>query len=120
MKKKFNVVAFTANSRVLSHSTDIVCFYCKWKTRKGNGLTVDHIIPKSLGGKPDGKNVVHCCRQCNEFKDSKLLKQWEIEITQMIEGVIPSKIGFDNTRLGTMRKSIKSLLRELNINILLK
>lgn len=40
------------------------CFYC------GNyGNTVDHIVPKSKGGKSNEENCVCCCADCNHLKN---------------------------------------------------
>lgn len=46
------------------------CLYC------GNvftikNLTIDHIIPKSRGGKTTWLNCVPCCKPCNNKKDCK-------------------------------------------------
>ena len=52
------------------------CLYC------GNvkDLTVDHVIPKSKGGKNDWKNLVTCCKPCNLKKDNKSIKEVEFEL----------------------------------------
>ena len=34
-------------------------------------MTIDHIIPKSLGGRTVWENVVSCCRACNLRKGNK-------------------------------------------------
>lgn len=31
-------------------------------------LTIDHVLPKSQGGKDSLANLVYCCHSCNEFK----------------------------------------------------
>lgn len=43
------------------------CVYCD-SPRK---LTLDHVIPKSRGGKNSWKNLVTCCSKCNSKKDNK-------------------------------------------------
>jgi len=43
------------------------CGYCKSK----KNLTIDHIIPKSRGGKNTWDNLVTCCNRCNTIKDNK-------------------------------------------------
>lgn len=45
-------------------------------TKGGLMLTMDHILPKSLGGKTEATNLVTCCKHCNEFKGSVKLS-WE-------------------------------------------
>lgn len=44
------------------------CVYCG--TDKGR-LTIDHIIPRSRGGKSTFENCVSCCRECNNKKGAK-------------------------------------------------
>lgn len=55
----------------------LVCFYCgrhdlKLKSnRRCQQATVDHLIPKSLGGHAsDERNFVVCCNSCNKQKGS--------------------------------------------------
>jgi 5-methylcytosine-specific restriction endonuclease McrA len=45
------------------------CAYCG--NRGGNELTIDHVIPKSRGGKTDFDNCVASCRKCNNKKDAR-------------------------------------------------
>ncbi len=44
------------------------CLYCGSKEGK---LTIDHIIPRSRGGKDTFENCVASCRRCNNKKGSK-------------------------------------------------
>ncbi len=47
-------------------------FTCQYCARNGGErMTIDHIIPKSLGGRTVWENVVSCCRACNLRKGSK-------------------------------------------------
>ena len=43
------------------------CCYCG----DSKSLTLDHIIPRSRGGKSTFENVVTCCKQCNQKKGDK-------------------------------------------------
>jgi len=47
------------------------CVYCG----VGGVLTVDHVIPRSKGGKTSFENIVACCKQCNVTKDCKFLEE---------------------------------------------
>lgn len=60
-----------------------------WKNQRGNGqchyckkrfpvktLTMDHIVPVSRGGKSVRKNVVPCCKECNNKKKNLLPEEW--------------------------------------------
>lgn len=46
------------------------CGYCKCKLNTKNA-TVDHIMPRSRGGKHEWMNVVLSCLDCNNVKDDK-------------------------------------------------
>lgn len=45
------------------------CMYCG---RKDQRLTIDHIIPKSKGGKLTFENCVASCKPCNNKKNNRL------------------------------------------------
>jgi len=48
------------------------CQYCGLQTRE---LTIDHVVPKRLGGRTVWENVVAACRKCNTRKSDKPLEQ---------------------------------------------
>lgn len=48
------------------------CQYCGHHSRD---LTIDHVVPKRLGGKSTWENLVCCCRRCNIRKGDKTLAQ---------------------------------------------
>lgn len=50
------------------------CQYCN-KRLHGTELTIDHVIPRSKGGKTHYTNCVTCCRDCNVFKDNLTLEE---------------------------------------------
>jgi len=49
------------------------CQYCG--RNSGERMTVDHVIPKSLGGRTIWENVVSACRACNLKKGNKSLEE---------------------------------------------
>ena len=49
-----------------------LCQYCN--THKGP-MTVDHIIPKTLGGRDSWENLVCSCARCNNKKGNRTLDQ---------------------------------------------
>ena len=62
------------------------CGYC---SRSAN--TIDHVLPKSRGGKDTWENLVACCLKCNNSKSDKTPQEmgWELRIKpQMPSGVI--------------------------------
>lgn len=48
-------------------------FTCQYCGKQDRELTVDHVIPKRLGGKSTWENLVCCCRKCNSKKGDKAL-----------------------------------------------
>jgi 5-methylcytosine-specific restriction endonuclease McrA len=51
-----------------------ICQYCG-KPFNRNELSIDHVIPRSYGGKSLWDNVVCCCFACNRKKGGKTPKQ---------------------------------------------
>ncbi len=46
-------------------------FRCAYCGKKSARLTIDHIIPRSRGGRTNFENCVACCRACNIRKGSR-------------------------------------------------
>ena len=46
------------------------CQYCSVRLPKTKA-TIDHVLPKSRGGKNTWKNTVLSCKKCNERKDDR-------------------------------------------------
>ena len=46
---------------------EFICQYCK-KKYSHNSLTIDHVLPRSHGGKTTWDNVVAACKYCNSHK----------------------------------------------------
>jgi len=61
-------VAF--NKKNILRRDGYTCQYC---ARRGEKLTVDHIVPRSRGGQHTWENVVASCRACNARKEDRLL-----------------------------------------------
>ncbi|MEQ8466258.1 MAG: HNH endonuclease signature motif containing protein [Coleofasciculus sp. E1-EBD-02] len=53
--------------QIVRERANYQCEYCHSPERlSANRFTVDHIIPKSLGGTDDINNLALACRRCNE------------------------------------------------------
>jgi 5-methylcytosine-specific restriction endonuclease McrA len=50
------------------------CQYCNNDVALKD-LTLDHVIPKTRGGKTEWANVVTCCYRCNQKKSDKTVAQ---------------------------------------------
>ena len=57
------------NKRNLQIMYGNICAYCG---KKADPSTLEHVIPKSKGGKSDFDNVVIACLRCNNKKDNRL------------------------------------------------
>lgn len=55
-----------------------ICQYCGSK----KGMTIDHIIPSSRGGKTSFLNCVACCTVCNVKKDNKTPEEAHMKLTR--------------------------------------
>mmetsp|Transcript_28323 Transcript_28323/g.61671 ORF Transcript_28323/g.61671 Transcript_28323/m.61671 type:complete len:381 (+) Transcript_28323:290-1432(+) len=65
--KKEQTPAFTRRNVFLRDGYK--CQYCH-EYFKTNDLTLDHFVPRSMGGRLEWKNAVSCCRKCNGRKGS--------------------------------------------------
>jgi 5-methylcytosine-specific restriction endonuclease McrA len=50
-------------------------YTCQYCGHTAKDLTVDHIVPKRLGGPTSWENLVCCCKKCNTRKGDKTLLQ---------------------------------------------
>ena len=48
---------------------------CQYCNKHSNELTIDHVIPKSLGGQDTWENLVAACIKCNNKKSNKTPEQ---------------------------------------------
>ena len=58
------------NRKNILHRDNHTCQYCG---RKSVDLSIDHIIPKSKGGKSTWENVITACVKCNTKKADRTL-----------------------------------------------
>ena len=79
------------------------CLYCGDSIYDTAGLilTLDHIVPKELGGTNEHTNLVTACHRCNCSKQDKSLKQFLMFLQD--RGVDTSKIA-KNIRNAKRRK----------------
>ena len=64
---KFRIHKMKINRNRLFRRDEYQCVYCGNK----KNLTVDHILPKSRGGKNTWLNLATCCSSCNRSKGDK-------------------------------------------------
>ena len=54
------------------------CMYCGGR----ENLTLDHVVPKSKGGRDTWKNLVSACQKCNSLKGNRTPSQAEMPLIQ--------------------------------------
>ena len=58
------------------------CQYCGIYC-KPDVVSIDHIIPRSKGGKNKWRNLVTACKPCNNIKGDKTLDECEMELNRL-------------------------------------
>lgn len=61
---------FSPSRRNILRRDNYTCQYCSCYMEK-NQCTVDHVLPRSRGGKHEWSNVVTCCLRCNRKKSDR-------------------------------------------------
>jgi 5-methylcytosine-specific restriction endonuclease McrA len=56
------------SKRNVLHRDKFICQYCGIKQKK---MTIDHVYPKSRGGKTNFENCVAACKSCNNSKGNR-------------------------------------------------
>lgn len=59
-------------SREIFRRDNYTCQYCG---ARGGNLTLDHVIPRRLGGTHSWKNLVTACSSCNHRKGGRTIEQ---------------------------------------------
>lgn len=68
-------VSYSAYNKTAVFKRDnYACMYCGVKVPKTH-ITIDHVVPRSMGGVNSWTNCVSCCQKCNVAKGSKTLDQ---------------------------------------------
>lgn len=62
------------NRRNIYIRDNFTCQYCGCKPGRED-LTIDHVHPRSRGGRSEWENVVLACQRCNAKKGSRLLEE---------------------------------------------
>ena len=55
-------------------------YTCQYCGAKGKDLTIDHVIPRWMGGPQSWDNLVACCRKCNLKKADKTPAQAKMKL----------------------------------------
>lgn len=83
------------------HRDNYVCQYCG---KHNHNLTIDHIIPRSRGGKNQWDNVVTACIKCNNLKSNKTPQEAGMKLLQ--KTFTPSnKLKFELTKYNETKQA---------------
>lgn len=77
VNRKYTTPCF--RKKVLFNRDNWQCQYCNVKLDK-NSVTIDHIIPRAMGGQTSWKNCVVACKKCNLKKGSKPLSECDMRL----------------------------------------
>lgn len=67
------------NKKNIYHRDEHTCQYCGKKT---SDLTIDHVIPRSRGGKNTWENVAAACSKCNNKKANKTPQETGMKLSK--------------------------------------
>ena len=79
---------------------DFTCQYCGGRPARTE-LNLDHVVPRSLGGKSTWENVVCSCLDCNRRKGGRTPRQAHLRLRR--KPVRPRWTPFVNLMLSTVR-----------------
>lgn len=105
IKMKYYVKARRKNIRYSKYAVfyrdQFTCQYCGIRTNKNN-ITLEHILPKSLGGISSFENCITSCNLCNRRKANKSLGESGMSLMTIpkipktyIYNIFPTDIWFD-------------------------
>ncbi len=66
--------------REILRRDDFTCQYCGQRTQS---LTIDHVIPRHLGGTHEWNNLVTACPACNHHKGGRTLDQAHMRLLHL-------------------------------------
>lgn len=61
------------------------CCYCERKFDKNNIRTIEHIVPKSKGGKNNLNNLIYACYECNNLRSNMDFIEFKNYIKSILE-----------------------------------
>ena len=69
------------------------CCYCGSSVEEGVKLTLDHIIPHSLGGGNEVSNLITCCHKCNSSRGNRPVADFvRVTAAYVNHGIQPEQI----------------------------
>lgn len=75
---ELNQIIILSRRQIVAVRDGFTCQYCKKEIKQGNDLELDHIIPKTKGGKSTYDNLALACFRCNNEKSDKLPQEVDV------------------------------------------
>ena len=72
-----HIVGVTFSKKNVFKRDRFICQYCGQMSTE---MTIDHVIPKSRGGRTCWENVVVACRDCNTRKGDRTLQEASMQL----------------------------------------
>jgi 5-methylcytosine-specific restriction endonuclease McrA len=88
------------------------CLYCG-RTFQGFDLTLDHVYPRSRGGKNTWENLVTACKSCNQRKDDRTPEEAGMPL---LHRIIPSTVHTSRGLLRSVGMAVKEWTRFLFVD----
>ena len=86
-----------------------VCQYCGKRTQKSS-FELEHVIPKSQGGRTCWENIVVSCPSCNRKKDNRTPEQAGMRLLRKPIAPTPSELGRSRIESGEFPEEWREFL----------
>ena len=81
----------------------LACCYCGLGTEDGAQLTLDHLLPHSLGGSNHHSNLVTCCHTCNSSRGARSIHEFTAAVAGYRNGGLTAAMILDHIAACTSR-----------------
>ena len=82
----------------------LACAYCGLSVEDGAKLTLDHLLPHSLGGKNEATNLVTCCLKCNSSRGNRDWREFAAAVAGYINHGVTAEMITDHIETTVSRK----------------
>jgi hypothetical protein len=82
----------------------LACAYCGAKLEDGTQLSLDHLTPRSKGGKNHAGNLVTCCRKCNSSRGNRPWRQFAADVATYLDIDTSTIVGYISR---TIRRTLR-------------
>jgi len=108
MVKQLYRKVVTYKKKLVLERDNYICVYCG---KQNHSMTVDHILPKSRGGKNTYMNTITSCKVCNHHKGNRT--PTEANMKMLYEPKSISMTDILNKRLKSAGLSMKTIWEEM-------